>query len=50
LQATQAQTQPKACKRASTSTTQKEFQNIFYNASKKIKHPAHKPDKKALDK
>jgi hypothetical protein len=28
----------------------KEFQNIFSNASKKIKHPTHKPDKKALDK
>ena len=30
--------------------SKKEFQNIFSNASKKIKHPTHKPDKKALDK
>jgi len=50
LQFAQVDAQTKNCKRASTSPTQKEFQNIFSNASKKIKHPTHKPDKEVLDK
>jgi hypothetical protein len=37
LQAPQANTQTKACKRASTLATQEEFQNFFSPALKKIK-------------
>ena len=37
MQFAQANAHPKNCKRASTSPTQKEFQNIFSNASKKNK-------------
>jgi hypothetical protein len=39
LQFTQANAQTKNCKRAFTFATQKEFQNIFSNASKKNKTP-----------
>jgi hypothetical protein len=46
LQASQAQAPTKACKRASTFTTQKEFQNIFSNLSKKNKTPDTKADTK----
>jgi hypothetical protein len=41
---------PKIAKELPPHRPKKEFQNIFSNASKKIKHPTHKPDKKALDK
>jgi hypothetical protein len=41
LQFAQANAQTKNCKRASTLATQKEFQNIFSNASKKIKYATH---------
>jgi hypothetical protein len=44
LQFAQANAQTKNCKRASTSPTQKEFQNIFSNASKKNKTPDTQAD------
>jgi hypothetical protein len=41
LQFAQANAQPKNCKRASTSPTQKRISNIFSNASKKLKNATH---------
>ena len=50
LKTAQANTRPKFLIELAKPTQKKNCFQKISNASKKIKHPTHKPDKKALDK